>query len=284
MRNLAVLAATAVILALTVATGSAGAAFPGENGLIGFSLECCSGSDASDATPQLVAETGGRSRGVNGGGGVGVAFSPDGRRIAYAQEYGFGLRVKRTDGRGRERRLTGQDDFDPDWSPTGRRLVFARILNQGDFPSELRIKSGGESRHLIDGSDPAWSIKGKIAFSRSDNAIYVIRPEGSGLHRVVERGSEPDWSPDGRRIVYTGRDGIWVVRADGKGARRLRGGSSPSFSPDGRKIVYIGPSGRLEIMGAWGKRPHRVPVRNVFYPDESLLQPDWQPLPRHRRH
>lgn len=280
MRNLAVLAVGVVVVAIVLPADAAHAAFPGKNGLIGFSLECCSGSDLSEFDGRLIPPAGGRVRSLEGRGPLGVAFSPDGNRIAYADAYEAGLRVERVDGRGPDRTLTRQPDFDPDWSPNGQRLVFARILSYEDYSQELRIKEGPATRHLIDGSDPAWSIKGKIAFVHSDGGIYIIRPDGSGLRRVVRRGTEPDWSPDGRFIVYAaGGASIWVVRADGRGAHRLHAGSSPSFSPNGHKIVYVGRDGRLEIMGSRGKQVRRVPgLRNVDYDDETLMEPDWQPL------
>jgi dipeptidyl aminopeptidase/acylaminoacyl peptidase len=280
VRNRAVLAVGVALVAIVFSAEVAHAAFPGKNGLIGFSLQCCSGSDLEDYGGRLIHPDGGRMRRLDGGAPFGVAFSPDGSRIAYADAFGFGLRVQRADGRGREHTLTRGSDFDPDWSPNGQRVVFSRLYEGDDYRQELRIKEGTGSRPLTDGSDPAWSAKGKIAFVHSDGGIYVIRPDGSGLRRVVEQGAEPDWSPDGRLIVYTRRAGIWVVRAGGGGARRLHGGSSPSFSPNGRQIVYIGGRGRLQIMGAGGKHSMRVPgLRNVDYVEETLMLPDWQPLP-----
>jgi Tol biopolymer transport system component len=280
VRNRAVLAVGVALVAIVFSAEVAHAAFPGKNGLIGFSLECCSGSDLEEYNGRLIPPDGGRMRRLEGRAPYGVAFSPDGSRIAYADAFEAGLRVERVDGRGPDRTLTRQPDSDPDWSPNGQRLVFARILSYEDYSQELRIKEGPATRHLVDGSDPAWSAKGKIAFVHSDGGIYVIRPDGSGLRRVAERGTEPDWSPDGRLIVYTGPRGIRVVRADGRGQRRLHGGSSPSFSPNGRQIVYIGGHGRLQIMGAGGKHSRPVPgLRNIDYVEESLSKPDWQPLP-----
>jgi Tol biopolymer transport system component len=175
------------------------------------------------------------------GDGVGAAFSPGGRRIAYATNYQLGIRVQRANGRGPERRLTTGYDYDPDWSPSGRRLVFTRYSQDGSL-EEIWIRYASGERRLAEGGDPAWSVKGWIAFER-DGDIYVVRPDGSRLRRVV-RGRDPDWSPGGRRIVFTTHRGmISTVRPDVGGLQRLQSGSEPAFSPDGHKIVYIGRQG-----------------------------------------
>ena len=98
-----------------------------------------------------------------------------------------------------------------------------------------------------------------IAFvsDRDGNSnIYLVRPDGSGLHRITDhaaRESEPAWSPDGRLLAFvSARDTtrtpsspseeIYVMRADGTGVRRVTndpvGGYAPRWSPDGRRILY----------------------------------------------
>jgi Tol biopolymer transport system component len=65
-----------------------------------------------------------------------------------------------------------------------------------------------------------------------DDTIYLVRPDGTGLHRVAPpdfRGSEirPTWSPDGTRIAFIrarlpdDRGELWVIDADGSGAELL---------------------------------------------------------------
>jgi Tol biopolymer transport system component len=209
--------------------------------------------------------------------GVGVAFSPHGRLLAYARSYGYGVRLVRADGRGRDRRLTRGNDYSPAWAPGGRGIVFTRYSL--DFVrSKLRIYQKGKTRSLTDGSDPAWSVEGWIAFDREDG-IYVIRPDGTGLRHVLPDGSAPDWSPDGHRIVFSGTsESIFTVREDGSGLRRLRRGSQPAFSPNGHEIVYVSPGGLLMTMGAGGQHPRRVPHSRGGYGRDYILRPDWQPL------
>jgi TolB protein len=97
---------------------------------------------------------------------------------------------------------------------------------------------------------------GLIAFARyaanADEAIYVMRPDGSQATRItspgfVDRG--PEWSPNGKRIAFassrgrSNRAAIWVINADGSGLRRLSHGAheisdSPTWSPDGRWLAF----------------------------------------------
>jgi dipeptidyl aminopeptidase/acylaminoacyl peptidase len=274
------------VLLVGVATGffagPAGAAFPGRNGLIAYTVECCSGSDLTDYETRLVAPDGSRAKRI-GGTSSRVVFSPDGSRLLWGDAFGFGLHVQLVDGQHAARRISRTKDYFADWSPDGRKIVFVR--SSDDYSAVLRIREDGRGRRLTPGGDPAWSVRDEIAFGNASGGIDVIRPDESKLHSLVALGSEPDWSPDGRRVAFGASGSVWTVRADGTGKRRLRRGSSPSFSPDGHQIVYIGPGGLVRIMGAAGKRSHRLPYRNntaFDLHDFTFLRPDWQPLPRRR--
>src|SRR5688500_13745364 len=105
------------------------------------------------------------------------AWSPDGRRIAWARTvFGAGstttypeIWVMRRGGGG-ARRLThnGVGDFAPAWSPDGRRIAFTRYRGRE-----------GEAR-----------------------GIWVMGRTGKAERRLVRNGSRPAWSPDGKRIAY----------------------------------------------------------------------------------
>jgi Tol biopolymer transport system component len=115
----------------------------------------------------------------------------------------------------------------------------------------------------------------------TESDIYIIRPNGGGLRKVVDGGNEPDWSPTGERIVFIDAVGmVTTVRPDGTGRRTLRAGRSPAFSPDGHRIVYLSRDARprLMVMGSGGKRPRSV----LTVPPGgrgTMYDPDWQPLP-----
>jgi Tol biopolymer transport system component len=270
----------AVLAAFGILAGAASAAFPGRNGLIAYTEYCCGGSDLSDYDTRLVAPDGSGAKLFRTGGDR-VSFSPDGRRLLWGSAFGDGLFTMRADGRGRQRRLADNGGYDADWSPTGRSIIFVRYReSEVESREELWIRAGGVGRRLVAGSDPAWSVRGEIAFGNTTGGIDVIRPDGTGPRALVHRGADPDWSPDGRRVAYGASGRIWTVRADGNGRRRLPRGQSPAYSPDGHKIVYVGPGGSVRIMGAGGKRSHRLPFGDNLPSEDGdpLERPDWQPL------
>jgi Tol biopolymer transport system component len=154
------------------------------------------------------------------------AYSPDGASLAL--DTCDHLATMRADGSGRHELprfsqpeqpggLYFAHDLEPAWSPDGERLVFVSRTGYDDgfesYESRRLVvmnADGSEPRELPgqDVHDPHWSSRGLIAFSsqpprQGQPAIWAIRPDGSGLRRVIGRAGQPTWSPDGRRIAFT---------------------------------------------------------------------------------
>lgn len=184
--------------------------------------------------------------------------SPDGVWIALE---GFGrdghpeldgiYAVRASDGGGLVRLRRGSV-APPRYSPDGSRLAFfdtregvspsgsgALFVMGADGADATRITPWGSAF-----DDHAWSPDGRwIVFQRPYGQLYLVRPDGSELHRVpleLPPGTgalNPSWSPDGRWIVFSlqrdERAEISMVRPDGTGLRTLTGApGTQQKSPD----------------------------------------------------
>jgi TolB protein len=217
--------------------------------------------------------------GERAGGGDGLAWSPDGRRIAFMSDRDgdFDIYVVDLDGSG-QRNLTRKPGFDKDpvWSPDGRRIAFVSSIDERhpDRRQEIYVMNadGSGRRLLARGHGAAWSPDGrKIAF-RSDRdgngEIYVMNANGTGQRRLTRNPASdgaPVWSPDGRKILFVradfrfGNSEIYVINPDGSGQRNLTRNpakdGTPSWSPDGRKILFVSKrdgNGEVYVMNADG--------------------------------
>jgi TolB protein len=170
------------------------------------------------------------------------AWSPDGRRVAFARALpaaggrslaGFDIYVARVRG-GRLRRLTRDvgNDTQPAWSPNGKLIAFTSD------------RTGNQD-------------------------VYTVRPNGRGLRRLTGTPAEdsaPSWSPNGRRIAFTsdreGNEDVFSMTARGKALRRLTRGAAdegdPAWSPNGRRIAYAVAGRGLYVMRPTGKRKRRL--------------------------
>ncbi len=162
------------------------------------------------------------------------------------------------------------------------RIVFGRWSSAATSDIfSVRPNGSGLKRLTFTGAGwyPAWSPDGRrIAFTGRDNAIWIMRADGSRPRQVTHPGTAdqaPCWSPNGVWIAFdrfkaaTPPTVIFVVRTDGSDLRRLRGGLDPAWSPDGRLIAFTGTD------GIWVMRPNGRGARRVLSGDAS--QPAWSP-------
>jgi dipeptidyl aminopeptidase/acylaminoacyl peptidase len=218
----------------------------------------------------------------------GVAWSPDGRRLAFLsdREKEGQLQVYVTAaGGGPVRKLTDVHGFLADlrWSPDGKQL--AVLFTEGE----------GRPTGPVQPSAPEVGV---IEEHVVEQRLTLLDPD-SGRPRPVSPADlyvyEYDWSPDGKEVVLTGAHGSgdnnWYIAqlytlALGSGELKplLRPSmqiAGPRWSPDGKTIAFI--SGLMSDEGATGGDIYTIPAaggpaRNVT-PDlkASANWLTWQP-------
>jgi Tol biopolymer transport system component len=252
-----------------VAAPPAHAAFPGANGKIAF-WDSTSGHPAEI---YLVNPDGSGRVQLTQGPSVNVdpAWSPDGRRIAFASnrdDPNDEIYVMNADGTNIARLTNNSSsDRDPAWSPDGTKLLFTRDGAQGPDIYRMNADGSGVTRLTFSGArTPAWSPDGtKVAFSAADidtgeEDIEVADPDFSTrvdlTNNPYSPEESPDWSPDGQFVTFMddgcGNDdqchmdtGYYfatdTIRADGTQRRNSLDYPTvgPVWSPDGSRIAAI---------------------------------------------
>lgn len=206
---------------------------------------------------------------------IGLAWSPDGRELAYGgpgmaespggREGGYGVYVIDVE-TSAARRLTGPTqgaDRGIQWSPDGKRVLITRVvctlcdsfgtkilLAAADGSGEVTLPGTDEFRH----GAAAWSPDG-ARFVYTADALYVAEADGSNVRVLVDlpgSGYQPvAWSADGERIFMVRRSALpsttYAVRPDGSDIELLGTGVS-AVAPDGELVAVVTEEG-LTIRG-----------------------------------
>jgi Tol biopolymer transport system component len=182
---------------------------------------------------------------LNADGGV---WSPDGEWLAVGgwddtDPSRNGLYRRQASGEGPLVRLTssprGDHDQPGDFSPDGKRIVVIRAHPVRDVPAIFVVGTDGSNLRQVTPWGMAgcctasWSPDGRWILFDTDGRLYVVHPDGSGMHQVkihVQGRSfayEAAWSPDGMRIVFSlyvvdrGRADLFTAAADGSDLQQV---------------------------------------------------------------
>jgi serine/threonine protein kinase/Tol biopolymer transport system component len=204
----------------------------------GSELLLSEGRFGQDSPLWVLPVAGGSPRRLGNAVGHDALWSPDGRKIAWAN--GLDFFVSNSDGTEPRKLLSTNRGatvlpYRPTWSPDGRHFRFA-LYNSGEDP-----------------------------FYR---AIWEASPSGTDLHPLLPNWESPPtqccffWTPDGRYFVFTSRRGVvfenlWVIRED-SGIFRKTGEPvqltvgpisfwAPFLSRDGKRIFARGFDNRYDL-------------------------------------
>jgi Tol biopolymer transport system component len=123
-----------------------------------------------------------------------AAWSPDGRRLAFASARTGDTEVFVRDETGTVVQLTRSPGIDrsPAWSPDGGRIAFTRGDAYAPASAIWLMNADGSGAHALTyGTDfefggPAWSPDGSgIAFVRSPQQLALMHPDGTDTLRFV---------------------------------------------------------------------------------------------------
>jgi Tol biopolymer transport system component len=207
--------------------------------------------------------------------------SPDGARLAFWTSYdpSFPTTLEVLDLAARTRRvISGSVPLYPgqhmevSWSPDSRFVAFSGGIGSAFSKLYLAAVDGTQLKEVnadLIVSSPSWSPDGlHIAFRGVEpgdvgsSGLYLVKPDGTGLRRLVQRTEgEPQssdfvsaaWSADAAFIAYSEYSGLTTSSYDLQVVDIASGGTwtvsaertdeySAWFSPDGRWIAFIASS------------------------------------------
>ena len=291
------IAAVAFAVALAIAT-AAGAGASADRRWIVFSADPAGLNfeqlyrihPAGDGLQQLT--TGGYSS-------IAPAFSPDGKRIAFAR-LGVGILTMNVDGTGLRRLTTNGRDSFPAWSPDASHIAFVR-----PYKTEWRINtmtsSGAAERRLRQAPPsgrPTWTAGGLLIPSGGD--LLKIEPSTGHVMKYYDAQIDAVWgmnsvalSPDRSTITFLGarnpepgdkecgegpcpRFALYkedILKKNKTPQRVVKDTGPATFSPNGTQLAFVA-SGALVLWSLAAGTPTTITTADVT-PTVSA-PPAWQ--------
>jgi Tol biopolymer transport system component len=195
--------------------------------------------------------------------GFNLAWSPDGRSIAFVRNgINNGIYSVPALG-GPERKLTDMTGAFA-WSPDGKTLaVSSSDSPNGPLGIFLLTLGSGEKRKLTSSqpgsfgdTSPSFSPDGRtLAFIRNPsyqvNDIYLVPVTGGEPRRLtfdnLELNRSLSWTADGQEVIFSsprgGLPSLWRVSVAGDAPRRVTGigeyAFNPSIARQGNRLAYV---------------------------------------------
>jgi TolB protein len=221
------------------------------------------------------------------------AWSPDGRRLAYAsfEERSISVYVQDAASGNRQRVAGGAGAASaPAFSPDGQSLALA-MSKDGNYDIYVMGLGSGQMRQVTDNAaidtEPSWSPDGSRLIFTSDRSgapqVYEVPASGGPAKRITFQGSfnaRPSYSPDGRLITMVHSDGgAYQIAVQDVSSGQVRTVSrsnldeTPRFAPNGSMILYSAGGTELGLVSVDGKVHQRLYSSGV-----EVREPAWGPI------
>ena len=204
--------------------------------------------------------------------GLDPAWSPDGKRVAFARWGGQypGIYIVDEDGKNEAQVFGWPKAKAPVWSPDGSRLAITHP--RGEDSSGVPYWKLGviriADRHFTEilcwehSFSPTWAPDGNVIAYDSDHGLHLTSEDGSVGGQTYDRdkyalivdtnATSPAWSPDGTKIAYIYDERppaeIYLMTPDGENITkltdtdlpdRLASSVAPAWSPDSTQIAFL---------------------------------------------
>lgn len=219
------------------------------------------------------------------------AFSPDGRRVAFASDRSGNWDLYLVDiNGGTPIQLTSEPSHDlhPSFSPDGKQIVFSSLGSQsGQWELVvIDVENPSLKRFIGYGLFPEWSpVDNRIVFQRARErgthwfSVWTVDLIDGDARRPTEIAASsnaaaitPTWSPDGRKIAFSTvinpqdqengyrptQADVWVVNADGTGRTNLTQSQFANLQPDwaaSGTIYFVSNRDENGRENIWSARP-----------------------------
>jgi tricorn protease len=173
------------------------------------------------------------------------AWSPDGKWIAYfSDETGeYELYLMRSDGRGENRRLTGDGNsyrYNPTWSPDSKHIafqdktgaMFIHTIDSGET-KQFDIEPWASQPRMMWAPDSRWIVYSKVGENRL-SSVWLYQVEKSEKHQVTSGMFDSFWPTFDRK-------GDFLYMASARDFTR------PLYEDVGTTFVYAGTDRLLAV-------------------------------------
>lgn len=201
----------------------------------------------------------------------GLAWAPDGSKLAFSAADGTGYHIYVIDADGSNETVLTQGrviDEAPAWSPDGTQIAFQsnrsdpNVGKVGYSPVDdiyVMAADGSGLRSLTNGTSndvsPTWSPDGSTIVFSSDASgdrfqIFSLDLASGEQRQLTDEAGDnygPAWSPNGREIAFvsnrTGNADVWMMSSDGFNQVDLTNNpsedTSPVWAPNGQEIMFV---------------------------------------------